>query len=410
MDIGRSTEEQLGVIRSRADRVVPEEELRAKLERARVEGRPLRVKYGIDPTNPDIHIGHLVPCRVIRAFQDMGHTAVLIVGDYTARIGDPTGRNAERPGLSGEQVEANMERYARQLFTVVDESRAELHYQSAWFDALSLDEILRTLASFSAAQMLGHETFRSRLDAGARLSLHELMYPVLQAYDSVQVGADVEIGGSDQLFNCLCGRDLQRAAGEDPQVVVTVPLLMGPDGEKMSKSQGNHIPLSATADEAVGRTMSIPDSLLEQYINLATNWTPERRAEEIVALRSGAHPRDVKLRVAKNIAEQLRGSEEAERAVAEFERVFSRGQAPERIETATVACGEHGVVETLVATGLAASRSEARRLVEQGGVRIDGKRVIDISARLHVGQNRAVVLQVGKRRFREIAGGAPGGG
>ena len=270
MDIDREVQRQIDGITSRSEEIVPRDELAALLREAIGAGKPLRVKYGIDPTNPHVHIGHLVPCRLLRAMQDFGHTAVLIVGDYTARIGDPTGRNAERPPLSNEEVRTNAERYAEQLFTVVDESRAELHFQSSWFEGLALDEVLRLLASFSVAQMMAHETFRSRLDSGTRLSLHELLYPVLQAYDSLMVRAHVELGGTDQRFNCLCGRDLQRSAGERPQVVVTVPLLAGPDGRKMSKSTGNHIPLSLPPPQVVGRVMSIPDALLPDYVRLAS--------------------------------------------------------------------------------------------------------------------------------------------
>ena len=219
--------------------VVQEHELKEKLANSRRSGKPLRIKFGIDPTNPHIHIGHLVPCRKLRLFQDLGHTAVIIIGDYTAQIGDPTGRNKERTGLTAEEVQRNMALYTEQLFTVVDGDRAEVRYQSEWMQDVDLSETMKLNSRFSVAHLLSHDTFRTRLDAGRRLSLHELMYPVLQAYDSVMVDADMELGGSDQLFNCLCGRDLQRGLGEDPQVVITTPLLAGTDGDKMSKSLNN---------------------------------------------------------------------------------------------------------------------------------------------------------------------------
>ncbi|MFW5684194.1 MAG: tyrosine--tRNA ligase [Spirochaetota bacterium] len=397
-----SIEEQLAEIRGRTAEIIPEDELARKLERAARERRPLRVKYGIDPTNPDIHIGHLVPCRVIRAFQDLGHTAVLIVGDYTARIGDPTGRNAERPPLDEEAIARNMERYAAQLFTVVDESRAELHYQSSWFAGMHLADTLRLLASFSTAQMLSHETFRARLDGGNRLSLHELLYPVLQAYDSLQIQADVEIGGTDQRFNCLCGRDLQRNAGEEPQVVVTVPLLPGADGRKMSKSLGNHIPLAASADEAVGRVMAVPDELIETYARLTTGWSIQETDALLEALRAGTlHPRDAKLRVARAVAASLRGTVEADRAVHEFERVFSRGGRPAQVEQLRLEGASAPIIELLVDNGLAASRSEARRLVAQGAVSLDGVRVTAIEHEIAL-TSEPQLLRVGKRRFREL--------
>ncbi|MFW5742452.1 MAG: tyrosine--tRNA ligase [Spirochaetota bacterium] len=406
MDVARETQRQMDAIRARATEIVPEDELRTKLERALADGRPLRIKYGIDPTNPDIHIGHLVPCRLIRTFQELGHTAVLIVGDYTARIGDPTGRNAERPPLSEADVERNMELYAPQLFTVVDDARAELHYQSSWFGSLPLSDTLRLVASFSVAQMLAHETFRTRLNAGRRLSLHELLYPVLQAYDSLMVQADVEIGGTDQRFNCLCGRDLQREAGADPQVVVTVPLLRGPDGEKMSKSRDNHVPLSSTATETVGRIMSLPDELLEEYVRLATDWPESEREGAVRALRAGtANPRDLKLRVAAHIAAQLRGEDVAREAVAEFERVFSRREHPSEVARHALEEREWSIVDLLIAIGFVVSRSEGRRLVAQGGVRVNDRTVETHEERVAVRGEEAILVRAGRRRFAEVIGG-----
>jgi tyrosyl-tRNA synthetase len=378
MNVEKEVQRQVDVVASRAAEIVPADELTGMLRTAIEEERPLRVKYGIDPTNPHVHIGHLVPCRVLRALQDLGHTAVLIVGDYTARIGDPTGRNTERPPLSEEEIRANTDRYAEQLFTVIDESSAELHYQSSWFSSVGLDDVLRLLASFSVAQMMAHETFRSRVDSGNRLSLHELLYPVLQAYDSLMIEADVEIGGTDQRFNCLCGRDLQRAAGKRPQVVVTVPLLMGSDGRKMSKSMDNHIPL-------------------------ATDWSLEERHAAVEALRSGSrHPRDAKLAVAEAIAAGLHGTAEAHRAVAEFERVFSRREVPAEMEELELPAGRMGIVDLLVEAGLAGSKSEARRLVAQGGVRVDGEPVGDHAVTIGLEAGSPRVLRVGKRRFLRV--------
>ena len=400
MDISQEVRRQITAIESMAAEVVPRAELEQKLASSLREGRPLRVKYGIDPTNPRIHIGHLVPCRLLRLMQDLGHTAVLIVGDYTARIGDPTGRDAERPALSSSQVEQNARQYAEQLFTVVDRERAELHYQSSWFGSRALDSTLRLMASFSVAQMMSHETFRSRVDAGARLSLHELMYPVLQAYDSTEISADVEIGGTDQRFNCLCGRDLQRQRGETPQVVVTVPLLRGPDGTKMSKSRDNHISLGTPAPDVVGRIMSIPDELIEEYARLATTWPLQHKRSAIAALASGeTHPRAAKLAVARNVAAFLCGPSEADAAVEEFDRVFSRKGHPESIPEHTLTQRAPLVVQVLVEAEMARSTSEARRLIQQGGVRMDGRRVVDIDERIELGSSASAVLRAGKRRF-----------
>ena len=401
-EIDREVERQVRLIAGRVAEIVPEEELRAKIRHSLLVSTPLRVKYGIDPTNPDIHIGHLVPCRVLRLFQDLGHTAVLIIGDYTARIGDPSGRNAERPGLSEQQVTENMRLYAEQLFSVVDPDRAEVCYQSEWFADITLDETLRMLARFSIAQMLAHDTFRRRLDDGGRLSLHELVYPAMQAHDSVQVGADVEIGGTDQKFNCLCGRDMQRSLGQSPQVVVTVPLLKGPDGQKMSKSLDNHVPVSASAREIIGRVMSVPDELLEQYITLATDWTDSRRAEAVASLSGGANPRDVKLSVARAIAGGLVGESEAKAAADEFVSVFSRGAPPTDLRWFEVRAGTIGIIDLLTRSGLASSRSEARRLVEQGGVRVDDCQVRGLDQEVRGDRGKERILRVGRRRFLGI--------
>ncbi len=403
--IETEVERQFQRIAGRADEIIPEAELKEKLKRSLESGRPLRVKYGIDPTIPHIHIGHLVPCRLIRGFQDLGHTAVLVIGDYTARIGDPTGRNAARPALSQDEVAENMHTYSDQLFRVVDPSAAEVVYQSSWFGDLPLSKTMRLLSQFSVAQIMAHETFRTRMDAGFRLSLHEIMYPVLQAYDSVMIDADVEIGGTDQRFNCLCGRDLQRDTGREPQVVVTVPLLIGSDGQKMSKSLNNHISVESTADQIVGRVMSIPDSLIEQYARLATDWTDARREAFVQELRAGClHPMQAKLQVARSIAAQLRGEEASREAVAEFERVFSRRERPSAVERVELASGEYGLIALLSDLGLTTSRSEARRLVEQGGVRINEEAVADVRATIYVKRDERTLIRAGKRAFVEVIG------
>lgn len=401
--IERQVERQFAVIAGGTDEIVPEAGLRQLLRRSVEDGRPLRVKYGIDPTAPNLHIGHLVPCRKLREFQDLGHTAVLVIGDYTARIGDPTGRNEERRALSDVQVAENMRLYADQLFSVVDASKAEVHYQSTWLDEIRLNDMLHLLSRFSAAQMLAHDTFRQRMDKGERLSLHELVYPVLQAYDSIRIEADVEIGGSDQKFNCLCGRDLQRALGLEPQVVVTVPLLPGNDGRKMSKSFDNHIAIRASATEMVGRVMSIPDELLEQYAQFATSWDGEKRQALLTAYRSGTeHPRSLKMKIAADIAAQFHGPDESKSAVKEFDRVFARRELPSRIQTLTVRRSPIGIIDLLLEGDCANSRSEARRLVEQGGVRIDDEVILSSEAAIGVDPGERRLLRVGKRRFFEL--------
>ncbi len=394
---------QLAEIESIAHEIAPSEQLYELLLRSVASETPLRVKYGIDPTNPNIHIGHLVPCRLLRLFQELGHIAVLIVGDYTAQIGDPTGRNEERPVLSPERVRENARLYADQLYRVIDQDKSELHMQSSWYREMPLEQVLGLMSSFSVAQMMAHETFRSRQDRGERLSLHELMYPLLQAYDSVAIAADVEIGGTDQLFNCLCGRDLQRTIGEAPQVVVTVPLLSGPDGRKMSKSAGNHLPVNAPATEVVGKVMSIPDTLIQEYVNLATTWSPIEKATLVAALDpDGSNAKQTKTRIARNIAAFLCGAKEADAAIAEFDRVHSRGGIPRDLPSLELDTSGILIVDLLVSAKLAQSKSEARRLITQGGVQLDGERVTDLTHHLSPGPGSTVVLQVGKRRFLSL--------
>lgn len=401
--ISREVERQFEVITSRAAGIVPEDELRERLQSSIETDTPLRVKYGIDPTSPNVHIGHMVPCRIIRAFQDLGHRAVLIVGDYTARIGDPTGRNAERIPLSQDKIEENMAKYADQLFRVINKDSAELHYQSSWLADRKLDDLFSLLSRFSVAQMMAHETFRARLDQGARLSLHELVYPVLQAYDSIQVRADVEIGGTDQLFNCLCGRDLQRSLGQRPQIVISAPLLLGPDGRKMSKSFGNHISMNLEGRDIVGKVMSIPDKLLPQYVTLTTDWDDEKRRKALRDFDGGLiHPRDLKLAVAGNVAAQLVGDGAAKEAVDEFTGVFSRKERPSRVPCFNLGREKLSIIDALIATGLIGSKSEGRRLIAQGGVRVDTKKVLSHEECIDLREGGTRLLQVGKRRYAEI--------
>jgi tyrosyl-tRNA synthetase len=403
MDPRREALSQLRAIKARAAEVIPEAALLAKLEASIRDSRPLRVKYGIDPTSPDIHLGHLVPCRALRAIQDLGHRAVLIVGDLTALIGDPSGRNAERPGLSADDVARNLARYAELLFSVIDESKAELHYQSEWFGGMGLQDALKLLASFSVAQMLAHETFRARMESGGRLSLHELAYPVLQVYDSVMIKADIEIGGTDQKFNCLCGRELQRARGEEPQVVLTVPLLMGMDGRKMGKSLGNHIALADAASDMVGKVMSIPDTLIGHYARLATSWG-EARIREVDALLAGseANPRDIKLGIAWEVVAMAHGVAAADAAVESFLAIHCRRERlpePSRVELPR---GTFQLDALIAAAGLAASKSDARRLIEQGSVKVGGERAARYEQMVRLEGPDPVSVTVGKRRHALI--------
>jgi tyrosyl-tRNA synthetase len=375
-------------LRARAVEIHVEDHLRARIER----GDRLRVKLGLDPTAPDIHIGHLVVLDVLRAFQDHGHTVVLIVGDFTAMIGDPSGRSETRPILTREQVDANAKTYFDQVFLVLDRDRTEVHGNSEWLGELSAADVLRLLGKATLQQVLQREDFAQRMKEGAAVGAHEILYPFNQAYDSVAVRADVEIGGTDQLFNLLFGREIQEAYGQEPQDIAVFPLLEGLDGvQKMSKSLGNYIGVSEAPEQIYGKTMSIPDRLLEKYVRL-TSGLPRREMDEMLARK----PRDAKAALAHRLVLRLHGEDAAARAEADFETKFRKREVPVEVPERTVADLED-IAGSLVDSGLARSRGDARRLVEQGGVRVNGEK-IGLDWKLQDGD----VLQAGKRNFVRI--------
>jgi len=375
-------------LRERAVEIHVEDHLRQRLER----GDHLRVKLGLDPTAPDIHIGHLVVLDVLRAFQDHGHTVVLIVGDFTGLIGDPSGRSETRPVLTREQIDANAKTYFDQVFLVLDRDKTEIHGNAEWLAQLGADGVLRLLGKATLQQVLQREDFAQRLKEGAAIGAHEILYPFNQAYDSVAVRADVEIGGTDQLFNLLFGRDIQEAYGQPPQDIAVFPLLEGLDGvQKMSKSLGNYIGVAEAPEQIYGKTMSIPDRLLEKYVRL-TSGLPREQMNEILALK----PRDAKAALARRLVQRLHGEEAAARAEADFDAKFRQRVAPTEIEDREIS-NPDDVVGSLVETGLARSRGDARRLVEQGGVRVNGEK-IGLDWKLRDGD----VLQAGKRNFVRI--------
>ncbi|MBI4128069.1 MAG: tyrosine--tRNA ligase [Parcubacteria group bacterium] len=362
----------------------------------------LRIKFGIDPTAPKLHLGHAVPLRKLRTFQEHGHTAVLIIGDWTARIGDPSGRDETRPALSKEMVEKNASDYLAQAFLILDRGRTEVRYQHEWYDHMGLSDITGLMSGATLQQMLAHETFRRRLDAGHPLGLHELLYPLLQGYDSVAVTPDIEIGGIDQTFNLLMGRTVMGWFGEKPQGIMTFRYLTGTDGKaKMSKSLGNTVNLIDEAKEMSGKLMSVPDSLIGEYYELATATSLTEVRMIIERLHSGGvSPRDVKADLAEAITTLYHGSEQAARAREEFDRVFSRKETPSEVPSIKLGFASGSLVELLVAAKLAPSKSEARRLIIQGGVKVDGRveknpfKIIDVSA--------APLFQVGPRRFARL--------
>lgn len=398
--MAEAAQAQLERLTRNAEHVEPRAELATRL----AEGRPLRVKLGVDPTARDITLGWAVPLRKLREFQDEGHTAVLIIGTFTARIGDPSGKSETRPQLSSEQVEANAEACVAQLLDVLSEDNLEVRYNSEWLEPLDLAEVLKLTSHYTVAQMLERDDFSKRYAAGRPISIVEFMYPLLQAYDSVAVKADVELGGTDQLFNLLVGRDLQRAFGQRPQVALTMPLLVGTDGvQKMSQSLGNYVGIHDPPEDMFGKLMSIPDGLVSQYAAYAADLGPEATTEVgDAARRGGPAAARAKRRVARAVVALYRGEPAAAAAEAAFDRQFKEGRAPEAIDEADIppdAVDGDAVYlpRVLAELGLTTSRGEGRRLIAQGGVRINGEAVSSEEARLS--DLRGAILQVGRRRF-----------
>jgi tyrosyl-tRNA synthetase len=367
--------------------VLPRGGLEAKL----AQGRPLRVKLGIDVTSPDIHVGRAVPLQRMRAFQDEGHTGVLIIGDYTTRIGDPSGRSSERPILSDEEIDANAKRYLEQALVILDPERTEVRYNGEWLSKLSYADVVRLARTITVARILERDDFAKRMLAQQPISVSELLYPLMQAYDSVAVEADVELGGTDQLYNLLAGREVMEHYGADPQVVLTTPLLLSWDGEKMSSSQGNNIPLLAAPEEQFGRTMRIPDSLLPEWYRLVA----ER------PLPAG-DPMEAKLELARLIVRRSHGEEAVRAAEEHFTRVVRRHEAPEEVPEAPLPDGDPLHLPKLLAdNGLAPSTSEARRLIGQGAVKVNGEPVSELD--LAREKLKGALVQSGKRRFVRFA-------
>lgn len=367
--------------------VLPERALEEKLKL----GRPLRVKFGIDVTSPDIHVGRGIPLQRLRAFQDAGHIGVLIVGDYTTRIGDPSGRSAERPILSDEEIDANARQYQEQAFQIIDPDKTEVRYNGEWLSKLSYADVVRLARTMTVARILERDDFANRFAAKEPISVSELLYPLMQAYDSVAVEADVEIGGTDQLYNLLTGREVMQSYGMDPQVVLTTPLLVSWDGEKMSSSVGNNIPLTAPPEEMFGRTMRIPDDLLADWYRLV--WERDLPAE--------ADPLEAKLALARFITARSHGDQGARRAEEHFNRVVRQHEAPDDVDEAPLPAGDPIHLPALLVEQLGLpSTSEARRLIAQGGVKIDGEAVTDLD--LPRSRLEGALIQAGKRRFMRL--------
>jgi tyrosyl-tRNA synthetase len=398
--------EQLAYLRKGTTEIIREDELRAKLEKSAKTGKPLRVKLGVDPTAPDIHLGHTVVIRKLRAFQELGHTVIFLIGDFTGLIGDPSGNSATRPQLSREEINANAETYKRQIFKLLDPAKTELRFNSEWMDKLGSDGFIRLASHVTVRQILERDDFAKRLSEEKPIALHELLYPLTQAYDSVALEADVELGGTDQKFNLLMGRNLQREYEQEAQVAVITPLLEGTDGvQKMSKSLGNYIGINEAPSEIFGKVMSISDDLMWRYYELLT----DLRLDEIQQLRSQAeggdrHPRDLKVELAKRIITDFHSAEDANAAEDGFNRIFREKQAPDDIKKWLLNyVGRKKVARVLVDAELAPSMAEARRLIEQGGVRINDDKVTQTDAEIEV-TKQEFLIQVGKRRFLSVRG------
>ncbi|MGB9661125.1 MAG: tyrosine--tRNA ligase [Moorellaceae bacterium] len=393
---------QLAVIRRGAAEIVPEEDLVKKLRQSLLTGRPLRVKLGLDPTAPDIHLGHTVVLHKLRQFQELGHQVIIIIGDFTGRIGDPSGKSETRRQLSEEEVLANAETYKEQIFKILDPSRTEVTFNSIWLQKLTFAEIIQLAAKITVARLLEREDFARRYQEGRPISLHEFFYPLMQGYDSIALQADVELGGTDQKFNLLMGRHLQREYGQEPQVALMMPILPGLDGvQKMSKSLGNYIGVNEPPQEMYGKVMSLPDELMLTYFELVTPLS----LEELAAVRRGlaegsVHPRDAKMYLAREIVRLYHGGDAAQQAEAEFRKVFQEKEIPSEMPEVRVNQPRMWLPKLLVYAGLAPSTSEARRLIVQGAVKLEGRRIEDPEAEVEIFSG--AVIQVGKRKFARL--------
>ena len=397
--------EQLAYLKKGSAEIIREAELQSKLEKSAKTGKPLRIKLGVDPTAPDIHLGHTVVIRKLKHFQEMGHTAVFLIGDFTAMVGDPTGQSETRPPLSREQVNANAQTYLEQVFKILDQGKTEIRYNSEWLDKLSSYDIVRLCAKYRVARMLEREDFHSRLTNQQPISMHELLYPLLVAYDSVVLESDVELGATEQKFNLLMGREIQREYGQESQVAFTMPILVGLDGSrKMSKSLGNYVGITEAPAEMFGKMMSIPDELMWSYYELVTDRTPDEIANlKSEVARAAKHPMDVKMLLAREVVSGFHGQAAAQQASDNFQHVFRDRQAPDEAPEKKLSCGAAQTAKALLMSlGLAPSLSEAERLIKQGAVEIDGQLVDDPRKQFDLSAPRSFLLRAGKKKFVRV--------
>ena len=392
-------EKEMKLIKKGVEEIISEKELIAKLKKSKELDKPLRIKYGIDPTGYDVHIGHLVPIRKMREFQDMGHTGVIIIGDFTAQIGDPTGKDESRPPLTKEEILINAEKYMEQLYTVLDRDKTEVRWQTEWFGDMKMSDVLKLMGKFTLAQFMAHDTFRKRYENGLSLGMHELMYPILQSYDSVAIEADVELGATEQKFNILAGRDMQKHFGQAQQIAILSPILMGTDGkEKMSKSLNNYIAVFDSPKEKYGKTMSIPDELIINYFNYATKVAPDEIEEIEKQLKNDEiNPKIIKQRLAREIVALYHDAEAAKLAEEEFNLIFKKKDIPDNIPEFKIS-EPMKIIDILTQSNTCESGAEARRMIKQNAVTIDGIKITEIFYEI----TDECVIKVGKRRFVKV--------
>ncbi len=396
--------EQMDLIKRGSFEIIPEEELVQKLEKSYKENKPLKIKLGCDPTRPDLHLGHSVVLRKLAQFQDLGHDAILIVGDFTGMIGDPSGRNSSRPPLSFEEARENGKSYFEQASKILHKEKTRIIYNSEWLGKMTFEDVIKLASKYTVARMLERDDFTNRYKGGIPILMHEILYPLAQAMDSVAIESDVELGGTDQKFNLLVGRDIQREFGASPQVILTMPLLVGTDGsEKMSKSLDNYIGINEPPKEIYGKTLSIPDNLIYSYFELTTNVTNEelKSIKESLSDKE-VNPRDIKRKLARTLVAMYHSEEEAITAENEFDNIFVKKGLPDQMPEYRAEAGlnESNILDLIVMVGFAPSKGEARRLVQQGGVTIDGEKISDIAASVKFDQDK--ILKVGKRNFIKI--------
>ncbi|MFE7062714.1 tyrosine--tRNA ligase [Sutcliffiella sp. NPDC057660] len=397
-------ERQFTIYQSGVSQIIPEHEMKEKIGKSLMTGRPLKIKLGLDPSAPDVHLGHTVVLNKLKQFQENGHIIQLIIGDFTGKIGDPTGKSTARKQLTNEEVKHNAKTYFEQFSKVLDMEKVELYYNSSWLSKLGLEDTINLSASITVARLLERNDFSERLATGKPISLHEFFYPLMQGYDSVELESDVELGGTDQHFNVLMGRHLQEHFEKEKQVVIMLPLLEGLDGvEKMSKSKNNYIGVDEEPNEMLGKIMSIPDELTMKYFNLITDLPQEEKTEIAVKLEKGdLHPRDAKMHLGKVIVRMYHDEETAKLAEEHFKTVFQRGAIPEDTpEIIWKAEKSIPIIDLLVQLELQSSKSEARRMIQNGGIRINGEKVMEVD--LLVGFEKDFIIQVGKRKFLKVS-------